>query len=284
MTNSLSSNIQQNVCLATVSSKEYWPGTITMIKSFLRHNKWFEGDIIIISNDKYVHQKTKKNDRLKCLYPNPVLLEKTTLLASELPKYKSLRNRFYIFEIFKLLNYNYVIYADSDLLFRSSLQIDDLFNNELSAVADPWHFRNFRREKNTFDKIPQSDSPQKNCFKSFFNSGFLVVGKSKRNHEKFSELISYIRPVFMSEVKDVLADEPILNTSFENNVSILPVTYNCSIHLIMEGIVKINPYIIHFTGKHKPWKIKSWLILPYRNIYYTRYLLEWMRSSVRPIV
>jgi lipopolysaccharide biosynthesis glycosyltransferase len=276
MITSSASNIQQKLCLATVSNKEYWPGTRVMIKSFLLNNNWFKGDILIITADSYIEKKLRKFPFIKTVKPSTLIQKAIENLCIELPKYSDIKDRFYLFELFQLEQYDRVLYADSDVLFTQSLDENILLSPDLGAVPDPWHFRAYAREKYTCRKIPLPLTQTMECYKLFYNSGFLSFGKKFLGQKTYAELIEKINPSFFNRIDDQLADEPILNSIFEGAFTSLDISFNCPIHLLTEGVVKINPAVLHYTGKNKPWRLVSWIRLVFRRKKYLKLLFQWL--------
>jgi lipopolysaccharide biosynthesis glycosyltransferase len=278
MKTNIAPKIQQKLCLATLSDKEYWPGTKAMLNSFLYHNPWFKGDIVIITNDNRITKKISRFTDAKIIPPSEKLCAAIEDLCHQLPYYKSIKSRLHLFEIFNLTTYNQVIYSDSDIIFRDSMHSNELFKHSFSAVKDPWHYRGFSREKKTFNKIPLTKTDQHNCFTNFFNSGLVCLSKESINPSNYHQLIDNITPEFYRSIQDNTIDEPIINTVFENKISELPLYLNCPTHLIAEHIADKNVKALHFTGNNKPWKVKSWLMLLHRNKQYFNLLTIWFRA------
>jgi lipopolysaccharide biosynthesis glycosyltransferase len=273
-------NIQQKLCLATVSSKDYWPGTKVMIKSFLEYNLWFRGDIIIITRDSLVVKKASKYFRNVIeKKPSGLLQQSIESVCHSLPKYNLLRNRFHIFEVFTLEGYDRVFYADSDILFRNELN-DNLFSEKLMASYDPSFFRGFVRDRNSCKKIHTSNYDPEKCYAIFFNSGFLSIEKKHLNNTTFKGLVANINQNTFAKIKDLLADEPVLNKYFEGQISPLDASLNTSVHLITERSLTDSNQNLHYTGKYKPWKLLSWLVLPLRSPAYLRYLTQWLFTLI----
>lgn len=273
-------NIQQKICLATVSTKNYWTGTQVMIKSFLKQNKWFDGEIIIITDDLSLERKVAEIDNGILITPSVELLNKVDTLCQSLPIYSKVKSQFFFFEIFKLSQYQHVIFADSDMLFVGNMNRVDLLKDGLVAVQDPAHFRGFNRDRITFSKIPKSSSTEANCFTNFFNTGFVGVSRSYMNSETYNTLLSKIDVEFLKNNPDLLTDESIFNFVFEDSISSLELSNNCPVHLLVEGHIVENISAIHFTGKNKPWLLITWLRLPLRTLKYLKYLVFWFRASL----
>jgi hypothetical protein len=271
-------NIQQKLCLATVTNKEYWPGTKVMLRSFLRQNLWFEGDIVIVTLEKDLIQRKLNTAgvRARVLSPSEKLLNQiyatkkstTGLKVDELLK----------IELFSLTEYNKIIYFDSDILHIGEFNRKLLQKDGLMAAIDPWFFRGFLRDRVTLKKLKITDIPE-NTYKNYINSGFMLIGHNYLTNEIYSRLVEAINPGLFKPIDDILADEPVFNTIFENEFTIAPIQTNCPVHLITEGIIKEKLLSIHFTGKYKPWRINSWIILPLRKPIYLKYMIRWMLFS-----
>ena len=274
---SAATNIQQKLCLVTVSSKEYWAGTKVAISSFLNHNKWFVGDIKIITSDARLRHKKTSFPRTEFLWSDSKLNKKLDCLCDALPELNSYRSRLLVLNIFRLSSYTRVIYIDSDLLFLQSLE-EHITQAEFMAAPDPWLVRGFYRTRIGFEKIERNEADESKCYTSFFNSGLLSIGKSYLNDKIYSDLLNLLTPEFYREVKDDIADEPVLNFYFEKYLKMLPETFNSSVHILVEQAQQERQVGIHFTGKNKPWVFKSWLSLLKRSRLYLPYLINWIAN------
>jgi lipopolysaccharide biosynthesis glycosyltransferase len=270
-------NIQQKLCLATVSSKDYWPGTLVMIKSFLKCNTWFEGEIVIITcNKEYIKKKIEKHRlKVRLIKPSQKLLNKITEIEDEIKYLRNIRLRFLKLELFKHNEYDTIIYYDSDILHLRGIDYYQIINKDFFAAKDPSYLRGYLRHRNTLEKIKISETSI-DSYSNYFNSGFLVIGKKFLCKECYEKLILTIDSRLFSKITDSLADEPILNKEFEKEIVIAPIEYNCPIHLLVEGIVTKPVTSIHFTGSYKPWQMLSWLFLLLRSKKYFSHLFEWL--------
>lgn len=267
--------IQQKRCLATISSKDYWPGTRQMIKSFLHYNPWFTGDILILTED-VLPRFAFKNHALRYQAPSAALAEKIELLCQTIPPYRLLSPRFFVLDLFLPTEYEEILYIDSDILLTGSIEPELLFAHNISMVPDPWHFRGYRRKRNNLQKI-QSEIAGTDCYLTFYNSGLLGLRYPLFSLETHHGLLRKVDAGFLGQLDDHLADEPILNSYFEGKINALPQHLNCPVHLLTEGFAEKLPAGLHFTGKNKPWKPASWWKLPLRNISYLYYLWLWVK-------
>lgn len=269
----------RNICLATVTSRSYWKGTRTMLASFLRYNPWFEGDIVLITDQKEEIQRSAGQEKIHAIVIGPGKdLKRRIAQISDLDGINSSHlRRLYVFEIFRLWQYDRVIYYDSDMVHINTTDASDFFSGDFVAVRDPWYFRGFCRNRNTLEKVPIVHNAQE-VYQNFFNSGFLSVGKRFLSNDSYNELINKIEIIMYKNLSDRLLDEPILNAVFEGKVSLISVSYNCPIHLITEGIIQDQVSVLHFTGKNKPWKVSAWIKLIWKKKSYLKLLMNWRKT------
>jgi lipopolysaccharide biosynthesis glycosyltransferase len=268
-------NIQQKLCLATVTNKEYWLGTKVMLRSFLRQNHWFDGDIIIVTLDRnFIQRKLNKTEfRARVLSPSEKLLNQ--IYATKEPVKGLKVDELLKIELFSLTEYDRVIYYDSDILHIGEFNRELLLKDGLVAAIDPWFFRGFLRNRVTLKKIRITDNPD-NAYKNYINSGFMLIGNNFLNEQVYSQLIEAIIPELYRPIEDILADEPVFNRVFENDFTLAKIEANCPVHLISEGRIKEKVFSVHFTGIYKPWRVKSWMVLTMRNPAYLKYLVKWI--------
>ena len=276
MTVTKTTNIQQKLCLATVSNKEYWSGTSTMIKSFLKHNRWFNGDVIIISDDNSLQNRFIKGARIKYVQPSKRLKQSIKNLCLTYPFIAPVKSRLFVLELFNLSGKSNILYADSDILFTDSVEAITT-SERIAAVRDPWYFRGYSRKRKTYEKIPLPSGNNVDCFERFYNSGILCIDNSLISKSTYDELLAKIVPETYQLIKDILADEPVLNVQFEHEFVELDASFNSPVHLIIDKTLKTTPVVIHFTGNYKPWKLISWISLNLRSVKYSKYLLKWLK-------
>jgi alpha-N-acetylglucosamine transferase len=124
------------LCLATVTTDSFVPGTLVTLHSFLKHNRWFKGDIAIIHDqlsEEYRESLSRIYDKVRFLKADPQLLARVTEITEVFPEFASKQARFYSLETFRLREYDKVLFCDSDLLFRRPIQ--DLFDMPQPLIA-----------------------------------------------------------------------------------------------------------------------------------------------------
>ena len=116
----------RNVCLVTVTSERFLAVTLG---SFFKHHPRFAGDVVVL-HDALLPEAHRAvlATAFAGLRFEPVsaaLCERLTRLATAQPRVKDRLARFYTLDAFRLDGYRKVLFCDSDLLFRAS--VDDLF-------------------------------------------------------------------------------------------------------------------------------------------------------------
>lgn len=139
-------------------------------------------------------------------------------------------NPAYRFEVFKLSNYEKVLYVDCDTLITSN--IEDIFNKNIDFGA-------CRLNKKL---IPYYNNP-----KTAFNAGILLISKKYLNKKVLNDLV-----LFCKKNIKLSGNQIVLNSYFGNNTSILPQIYNVTTDILTNELLE-NGKIFHFVGEKKPW-------------------------------
>ena len=149
------------LCLATVTTERYMPGTLVTLHSFLRHNPWFDGDLVVIHNqlDRDLLKILEVCfDQVRFLQVSEALRSRVQNLVACHPDLSARQARFYSLESFRLQGYEQVLFCDSDVLFRQS--IEDLFalSQPLICCGDGPHYQGYGRHSSSFQPMPTSDA------------------------------------------------------------------------------------------------------------------------------
>lgn len=236
-------------CLATVTTDCFVPGTLVMLHSFLKHNRWFRGDIVLIHDD----LKTDSQEYLTSVYErihftrvSPELLHRVNAVVAARPDFRNKRARFYSLEAFRLRGYGKVLFCDSDLLFRQS--VSDLFKfpQPFVACGDGAYYRGRRRKFLGDGEALES-----------FNAGVLMIDQSLLTDEEYAALAGRICPATYAHGVN-LTDQVALNLHLAGRQHIASGSYN---YLLAhrapiyerEGLGLMDARVIHFNGECKPW-------------------------------
>lgn len=215
--------------------------TITTLKSFLFHNKWFNGDIIFFDDNTFFTISEDNKKTLKSIYNN--IIFKTI----NFNKYKNIIEKFnYIndynknllkaypkFEIFNLYEYDKILCIDGDILFVDNIK--ELFFKDISlGVTSAMRYYVLKNKLNDYiiDKYYKTDK--------YFNSGLIYIGNKFFLKQNITNLIiSYTenllnkydsKTTLYDNKKMELFDQDILNyflyEYYYNNFTYISPIYN----------------------------------------------------------
>ncbi|MEY2371394.1 glycosyltransferase [Lysinibacillus capsici] len=149
----------------------------------------------------------------------------------------------------EVINEEKVLYLDSDLIVRKSLE--ELYNKNLDsfAVAAAYDYKAQGRKEEL--GIPEGYD--------YFNAGVLLMNlKYWRSNNLTYELIKYVK-----DMKEKLTywDQDALNAQLYDKVLMLEDTWNIQTASFESNNIDksalVNPAIVHFTGASKPWHVSS---------------------------
>jgi lipopolysaccharide biosynthesis glycosyltransferase len=270
-----------NVALCTVSSKNYLSGTLVMINSFLKNNKWFEGEIVVIHND------LEENDRnLFRIFKSVVfrsvsndLTVRIDKLVDETPSFESRKRRFFSLELFFLEHYEKVLFLDSDILVVDTLEDCFTWSDEIACAPDLTFYLNLLRDKNSFGLTSQENS--KDIAIKSFNAGFMLANKPARSEKRLQEILEFLKPVNWSRLTTSHTDQYLLNRVFEDNVRVINPEY-CLISGSSDRVNLAERRVrsIHYVGHTKPWLTNQFLsflpsnplVINWNKIWHEEYL------------
>ncbi|MFZ4522034.1 MAG: glycosyltransferase family 8 protein [Bacteroidales bacterium] len=248
--------------ICTVTSSEFVPGTLVLIQSFLNHNPWFDGDIVIISDGLEPGQVDLFEIFPKVVFhrPGEDLLLQIGHLCNALPGIIPRRKRFYSIEVFNLEGYDRLFFFDSDMLVMGDISELLSYQELLLACSDqPNRHAGKVRDRSTFKRISADGIGQREVLRRTFNAGFMVPGKPLLNQHTYEGLKKLIHMDTFREVRTHNTDQVVLNLLFDGKVRFLDFTYNMIVSKWSEfsATQKIDPAdvkILHFTGSYKPWE------------------------------
>jgi len=256
-------------CLVTVTSESFLPGTLLMIYSFLKCNRWFSGDIVIIHDNLPGESREMLScfKRVKYLQVGEEIKEKLRHLARAVPRFQPVtrEDRFYSLEVFRLSGCDRVIFIDSDVLVLGD--IGHLLDREgeketvpLLCCGDRCHYLGIPRDAETFLPIEKNSGLHSNqrILTRTFNSGFMVIDGPYLTGSHYRNLLGLLEPGTWEKIDTPHTDQVVLNLYFHNRCRMLDGRYNFLVpfaNLIRE---KENTRlkdikVLHFNGKPKPW-------------------------------
>lgn len=229
--------------------------------TYLSNDRDYKGVLLL----NYIFKKYKSNYRLSCIVLEGVsnkikeLFKKSDIILHEfilkdvLSEFNMnedycnyLINKHYYgkFLIFKLLQYEKIIYIDTDLLIKEN--IDYLFSydteNKIYMTYDVGY--NFNNNSNNLVFRTQ-----------LFNSGVIILQPSIDIYNKCYSCLSE----FENNIQEHYTDQTVLNLLNKNNeINVVHLNYKYN-YVAMLGdsrnIINDEPIVIHFILYPKPWQI-----------------------------
>ena len=227
--------IDKDLALMTVTDSGFLLGTKVLLYSFYKYNPWFSGDCIIIETDLTDQEKAELGIFPNVVFqrPSAALVSRIQILAEYWPIAIKGEKQFYSLEAFRFMEYEKVLYLDSDILCVGDLS--PIFSMKveypLFAVPDVLAKRGQIREKDTFIPRSNNDITSSKVYYKSFNSGVFMVHVNSLNPSCYLELVKAISPILFSFNETRHTDQYVLNQYFQNNVGFLPDKYNFLVHL-----------------------------------------------------
>ncbi len=250
-------------CLATVTDRNFIPGTMVLIHSFLKHNPWFNGDIFVLAAEleKRDLRMFKVFSNVKYLSISDELIERTDALCEVEPKYSHRRGQFYSLDIFRLVGYDKLLFLDSDILIKGSFE--PLFEMQDGLVTSPDNFYYngwLRNPKDYSQHELQPGEDPADFWADTFSAGMMLFDKSVVHPDTHRQVIKLVDTSHFGTMSTNHSDQVILNQYFQGQYRLVSSKYNFRFNtahkmLEMEGVTAENAAVIHFTAKKKPWNL-----------------------------
>ncbi|GLQ35813.1 hypothetical protein GCM10007939_20960 [Amylibacter marinus] len=232
------------------------PGCLTMIASFLEHNAWYQGDILVLGDD-ILPASVKMLERLdKRITVRGLDDEYRAALTKAQIENPRRRVMFSALQAFGLYGYDRVLFCDSDLLICADLR--DVFAREadLLVAPDGPNLRGNGRSRTTCNEAP-IDAPE-GVLRDTFNSGFVMIGSALRTPETYGRLLDFLSDDFWQEGGVRLHDQAVLNIVLEGRQEMLGVEYNFLLGHVGDTQAKYqgalsDVKVFHFNCLQKPW-------------------------------
>ena len=250
--------------LVTVTDSNFLPGSIVMIYSFLQQNPWFDGEIVVFA-DKIGSRKKQFFeifDRVRFVRISPEIKAMTQKLIRRHTKYEVRFAQFYSLELFRLTEYDRLLFLDSDILVRRSFQ--ELFDRPESFLAcgDNFFYRDCVRDPETFGLIePEQQDPNRNDYwADTFSAGMMLIDGAILRQNHHPDLVKMINHRHFRKMDTDHSDQLILNQYFRNQYSLVSSTYNFRFNTAdriekRDGASLESAHAIHFTARKKPWNM-----------------------------
>ncbi|WP_260582037.1 glycosyltransferase [Sphingopyxis sp. PET50] len=240
--------------LVTVSSPGFRIGTEVMLASFLAHNRWFAGDILIL------HSRLTEADEAalisafpctSCRTASPRLVAAIDALVAAHPHLASRCDRFLSLETLLLDAPGPILFADSDLLFRGDLSPLLAIDAPLVAAPDAAMLRGNARDTDTLAEVAAGAEAR-----ASFNAGLLLHRPDPAVAEALWPLLD---PAGWARIASQHTDQAVWNLLLRDRVHLVGITYNLMIghraaSFAREPVALEEAHVLHFNGAAKPWR------------------------------
>lgn len=243
--------------LVTVSSPDFRIGTEVMLASFLAHNRWFAGDILVL------HSRLTGADqaalaaafpRLACRTASPPVVAAVDTLTAAHPHLASRRDRFLSLETLLLPATGRLLFADSDLLFRGD--ISPLLDRDAALVAcpDAAMLRGNVRDAATLAEVAADETAP-----ASFNAGLLVYDPVAAGPGVADALWPLLDPAGWARIASQHTDQAVWNLLLRDRVALAGTAFNLMIghraaSFAHEPVPLADARVLHFNGAAKPWR------------------------------
>ena len=247
----------RGVCLATVTTASFLPGTLVTIGSFLKAHPGFNGDVAVIHDD--LPQSARdllrlSFDRVRFVQVSPELRERAERLVAARAQFRGAVSHFHAFEAYRLTGYRKVLFCDGDLLFRQP--VGELFGakDALLCCGDGAFLRDKYRDKTTF--MPTGDPA--GAFARTFNDGFLLIDAALLGEGSYAELLAMLTPETWPDPDMFHTKQFLQNRCFAGRQTLISSTYNFLLASAVrirsrEGLTATDAKVLHFNWPIKPW-------------------------------
>lgn len=258
-------------CLATVTDRRYLPGTVIMISSFLRHNPWFDGDVVVLHDGLPVRSRRRllRFPGIRLVQIGEELRGRLRALATRYPDLRPRLARFHSLQAFALTGYERVLYLDSDILCIGDVRplLDpplpgsrawEAAEPPLVACPDQTRFRDQVRDAETFIPMERGGTtPPRDVIPDCFNTGVMVIRPDRLDPETTEGLFARLHPDRWTPTRTGHTDQAVLNRHFGSRCGRAPERYNyllASDSDRWERPPMSEAVLLHFLGKPKPWE------------------------------
>jgi lipopolysaccharide biosynthesis glycosyltransferase len=248
-------------CLLTITDDGFIDGTEMLVFSFLRHNPWFEGRILVLAGGP-LGDASKARLRaladIEFISPGADLDARVASLTQAIPALKRAGPRFASLEAFGLVDFERVVYIDSDAFVTGDLS--PLFFDERPLLASPDGSR-YDELLGDLDGAREANRQRYGvALSACFNSGVLSIGGDCLQRHVRDALVASIDPHFWRGVETVgWTDQLILNRHFAGRATLLDGRWNYM--PILEAKIRrahrlhcFDARIVHMAGRCKPWE------------------------------
>jgi lipopolysaccharide biosynthesis glycosyltransferase len=248
--------------VVSVTTEDYLPGTLVTLSSFLTHNPWFNGDLLVIHDQLDSTHRQHLNDRfdrIRFVQVSPDLEARVHDLCVHHPALASRRAQFHALEVFRLSGYDRLLYCDSDLLFRNSVESIFRMDADLLCCGDKPYYLGAGRDRRSFAFGSSTASFGQGLLRETFNSGFMLIGRPLLDAATYARLIDLIHERTWRHIRSDHTDQLIFNLGLTGRQTIVSGTYNYLLghRKLLHGALGLRlgqAAVLHYNGPAKPWQ------------------------------
>ncbi len=236
-----------------------------MLHSFLTQNRWFDGDIVVFHDGLTENSQldfTANFDRIRLLSISTQLKSSLKKLIAFKPDLTSRQARFYSLEVFRLTDYDKVLFCDSDLLFCQSVSHLFKMKQALICTGDGSYYRGNGRDTTTFSEIELTADRSINELRQTFNAGFLLIDALLLKEKHYAGLLALLSKQTWQLITANHTDQVIYNLYFNGQQELVGSEYNYMLQhratlFAKEQVTLAKASVLHFNGPAKPWQSKQ---------------------------
>lgn len=271
-------------CLVTISDAQFSIATEVLLYSFHKYNPDFDGDVIVISDQ----LPQKHRERLQAISPvrfvepDCQLRDAVERLQGEVPRLSDIYRRLFSLDIFRLSEYDRVVYLDSDIYCAGDISALFSRSEPLLACPDGFTYGDWIEDA-LGDRCgkPAASVRYGRVFSQSFNAGVLSIGPPVLGKSCYEALLEWLQPKrWHSMAGDKFSDQLLLNIHFDGAFTPLEACYNYMVFL--EGYQKccdtvsfLDARLVHFAGALKPWLDYDMELLARRAPQFIKFFDAW---------
>lgn len=255
------------IALVTVCTPNFIRGTQTLFHTFRKHHAALDIDFIVICDQGL--EPFKKAFRGF----NPQFHLVSDELIEAIHHFERESNtqgiqtsaRFYSLELFRLAQYDKVLFMDSDMICQAGFEGLFESKDDFYACPDRLYYQGLTRDYDTFEVLRPDTVAGKKLITPTFNTGFMLVGKSHLSLSVYHDLVQHLRENKWNTMARGLNDQIVVNQFFKEQIAPLSASFNYILKIEkdirkQEGLAPENSRVLHWIGYPKPWHFKQLLI------------------------
>lgn len=237
-------------CICSITDNNFVIGLVTMLYSFLKHNKWYDGDIVIFYSEYIAPLSFFNQNKIQKMFINKSIkfykIDESKYDIIMKMKMSRTAPSIFTFEAFEL-DYDRVVFLDADMIILKEIKPLFEINSVLGITYDNWlKYQN----RPTLSKLIHKKEGYEE-----FNGGLLSIGRSFLKNGIRDKLIEHTK----TRTSWPTWDQTILNSYFHgtmDSIYYFSSTYNslkrCFSNRNFYKFDIYRPCIVHYVGK-KPW-------------------------------